>query len=94
MASLNSLGRGYEKRLYCKDGLNKTQSNPTNAVGDCSYSAYEGAAVVLLRIKASVQSTDFSRAVRYITEISGITRHCPTKVGTLNARSPGMSDKT
>ncbi len=36
---------------------------------------------------ASVQSTDFSRAVQYQTETFGITRHCPTKVGTLNALS-------
>jgi len=57
------------------------------------------------RSAASVQSTDFSRAVPWITiksiqrnshelgqqffsvhNFSSVLRHCPTKVGTLNAR--------
>src|SRR5436309_1038239 len=38
--------------------------------------------------QASVQSTDFSRAVLTEADASRGTRHCPTKVGTLNARLP------
>ena len=36
--------------------------------------------------EAGVQSTDFSRAVPCSNESIEITKHCPTEVGTLNAR--------